>query len=69
MEQEPIRTNEDAVKRINEIDDAIVQILQNESNADDQEYRAKVTEMVQTIKSKGQIFLLMKQRKSFKVRE
>jgi hypothetical protein len=45
MEQEPIRTNEDAVKRINEIDDAIVQILQNESNADDQEYRAKVTEM------------------------
>jgi hypothetical protein len=54
MGQGQFRINEDTVKKINEIDDAIVQILQNESKADDQEYRAKVAEMVQTIKSKGQ---------------
>jgi hypothetical protein len=54
MGQGQFRINEDTVKKINEIDDAIVQILQNESKADDQEYRAKVAEMVQTIKSKSQ---------------
>ena len=53
MGQGQFRINGDTVKTINEIDDAIVQILQNESKADDQEYRAKITEMVQTIKSKG----------------
>jgi hypothetical protein len=42
------------INRINEIDDAIGQILQNASKADDQEYKAKVAEMVQTIRSKGQ---------------
>jgi len=54
MGQGQFRINEDTVKRINEIDDTIVQILQNERKADDQEYRTKITEMVQTIKSKGQ---------------
>jgi len=54
MGQGQFRINEDTIKRINEIDDAIVQILQNESKADDQEYRAKVAEIVQTIKSKSQ---------------
>ena len=54
MGQGQFRINGDTIERINEIDDAIVQILQNESKADDQEYRAKVAEMVQTIKSKGQ---------------
>ena len=54
MGQGQFRINGDTVKTINEIDDAIVQILQNESKADDQEYRAKVAEIVQTIKSKGQ---------------
>ncbi len=54
MGQGQFRINEDTVRRINEIDDAIVQILQNESKSDDLEYRAKITEMVQTIKSKGQ---------------
>ena len=54
MGQGQFRINGDTIKRINEIDDAIVQILQNESKADDQEYRTKVAEIVQTIKSKGQ---------------
>jgi hypothetical protein len=54
MGQGQFRINEDTVKKINEIDDAIVQILQNESKADDQECRAKVAEIVQTIKSKSQ---------------
>jgi hypothetical protein len=54
MGQGQFRINGDTVKTINEIDDAIVQILQNESKADDQEYRTKVAEIVQTIKSKGQ---------------
>jgi hypothetical protein len=54
MGQGQFRINGDTIKRINEIDDAIVQILQNESKADDQEYRAKVAEIVQTIKSEGQ---------------
>ena len=53
MGQGQFEINEDTVKRINEVDDAIVQILQNESKADDQEYRAKITEIVQTIKSEG----------------
>jgi hypothetical protein len=54
MGQGQFRINEDTVKKINEIDDAIVQTLQNESKADDQEYRTKVAEIVQTIKSKGE---------------
>jgi hypothetical protein len=54
MGQGQFRINGDTIKRINGIDDAIVQILQNESKVDDQEYRAKVAEMVQTIKSEGQ---------------
>ncbi|MDQ3840774.1 MAG: hypothetical protein M3297_16090 [Thermoproteota archaeon] len=53
MGQGQFRINEDTVKRINEIDDAIVRILQNKRKGEDQEYRAKITEMVQTIKSKG----------------
>ena len=48
------KINEDIVKRINEIDDAVVQILQNESKSDDQKYRAKITEIVETITSEGQ---------------
>ena len=36
------------------IDDTIVQILQNESKSDDQKYRAKITEIVETITSEGQ---------------
>jgi hypothetical protein len=54
MGQGQFRINGDTIKTINGIDDAIVQILQNESKADDQEYRAKVAEIVQTIKSEGQ---------------
>jgi hypothetical protein len=54
MGQGQFKINEDIVKRINEIDDTIVQILQNESKSDDQNYRAKITEIVETITSKGQ---------------
>jgi hypothetical protein len=54
MGQGQFKINEDVVKRINEIDDTIVQILQNESKSDDQKYRAKITEIVETITSEGQ---------------
>jgi len=54
MGQGQFKINEDIVKKINEIDDAIVQILQNESKADDQEFRTKIAEIVQTITSEGQ---------------
>jgi hypothetical protein len=54
MGQGQFKINEDIVKRINEIDDTIVQILQNESKSDDQNYRAKITEIVETITSEGQ---------------
>ena len=54
MGQGQFKINEDIVKRINEIDDTIVQILQNESKSDDQKYRAKITEIVETITSEGQ---------------
>jgi hypothetical protein len=54
MGQGQFKINEDIVKRINEIDDTIVQILQNESKSDDQKYRAKITDIVETITSKGQ---------------
>jgi hypothetical protein len=53
MGQGQFRINGDTIKRINEIDDAIVQILQNESKADE-EFRTKVTEIVQTITLEGQ---------------
>jgi hypothetical protein len=53
MGQGQFKINEDIVKRINEIDDTIVQILQNESKSDDQNYRTKITEIVETITSKG----------------
>jgi len=54
MGQGQFKINEDIVKRINEVDDTIVQILQNESKSDDQNYRAKITEIVETITSEGQ---------------
>jgi hypothetical protein len=54
MGQGQFKIKEDIVKRINEIDDTIVQILQNESKSDDQNYRAKITEIVETITSEGQ---------------
>jgi hypothetical protein len=54
MGQGQFKINEDIVKRINEMDDTIVQILQNESKSDDQKYRAKITEIVETITSEGQ---------------
>jgi hypothetical protein len=54
MGQGQFKINEDTVKGINKIDNAIVQILQNESKADDQDYRAKITEIIQTITTEGQ---------------
>ena len=54
MGQGQFKVSEDTVKKINEVDDAIVQILQNESKADDQEFRTKITKIVQTITLEGQ---------------
>jgi PspA-Associated protein len=54
MGQGQFKVSEDTVKKINEVDDAIVQILQNESKTDDQEFRTKITKIVQTITSEGQ---------------
>ena len=54
MGQGQFKVGEGTVKKINKVDDAIVQILQNESKADDQEFRTKVTEIVQTITLEGQ---------------
>jgi UDP-N-acetylmuramyl tripeptide synthase len=54
MGQGQYRVNEETVKKINDIDNAIVQILQNADKSDDQEFKAKITRLVQIITSEGQ---------------
>ncbi|MBD0359285.1 MAG: hypothetical protein ICV56_01050 [Nitrososphaeraceae archaeon] len=48
------KVNEETVKKINDIDNAIVQILQNADRSDDQEFKTKIADLVQIIISKGQ---------------
>ncbi len=48
------KVNEEIVKNINDIDNAIVQILQNADKSDDQEFKTKIGNLVQIITSKGQ---------------
>jgi hypothetical protein len=48
------KVNEETIRDINKVDNTIVEILQNKNKADDQEFKIKVTNLVQTIISKGQ---------------
>ena len=48
------KVNEETVKKINDIDNAIVQILQNADRSDDREFKTKIADLVQIIISKGQ---------------
>ena len=48
------KVNEETVKKINDIDNAIVQILQNADRSDDREFKTKIAHLVQIITSKGQ---------------
>jgi hypothetical protein len=48
------RVNKETVRDINKVDNTIVEILENENKADDQEFKTKITNLVQTIISKGQ---------------
>ena len=48
------KVNEETVKKINDIDNAIVQILQNADRSDDREFKTKIGDLVQIIISKGQ---------------
>jgi hypothetical protein len=54
MGQGQYKVNEEIVKNINDIDNAIVQILQNADKSDDQEFKTKIGHLVQIITSKGQ---------------
>ncbi len=54
MGQGQYRVNEEIVKKINDIDNAIVQILQNADKSDDQEFKTKIGHLVQIITSEGQ---------------
>lgn len=54
MGQGQFKVNEETVRDINRVDNTIVEILQNENKADDQEFRTNITKLVQTIVSKGQ---------------
>ena len=54
MGQGQYKVNEETVKKINDIDNAIVQILQNADRSDDQEFKTKIADLVQIIISKGQ---------------
>ena len=53
MGQGQFKVNEETVRDINRVDNTIVEILQNENKADDQEFRTNITKLVQTILSKG----------------
>jgi hypothetical protein len=48
------KVNEETIRDINKVDNTIVEILQNENKADDHEFKTKITNLVQTIISKGQ---------------
>jgi hypothetical protein len=54
MGQGQYKVNEEIVRNINDIDNAIVQILQNADKSDDQEFKTKIGHLVQIITSKGQ---------------
>ncbi len=54
MGQGQYKVNEEIVRNINDIDNAIVQILQNADKSDDQEFKTKIGNLVQIITSKGQ---------------
>lgn len=54
MGQGQFKVSDETVKSINEVDNAIVEILQNENKADDQEFETKISELIKTIVSKGQ---------------
>jgi hypothetical protein len=48
------RVDKETVRDTNKVDNTIVEILENENKADDQEFKTKITKLVQTIISKGQ---------------
>jgi hypothetical protein len=48
------KVNEEIIRDIDKVDNIIVEILQNENRADDQDFKANITQLVQTIMSKGQ---------------
>ena len=48
------KVNKETIRDINKVDNTIVEILQNENKADDHEFKTKITNLVQTIISKGQ---------------
>jgi hypothetical protein len=48
------RIDKETVRDTNKVDNTIVEILENENKADDQEFKTKITKLVQTIISKGQ---------------
>lgn len=48
------KVNEETIRDINKVDNTIVEILQNENKADNQEFKTKIANLVQTIISKGQ---------------
>jgi len=54
MGQGQYKVNEEIVRNINDIDNAIVQILQNADKSDDREFKTKIGHLVQIITSKGQ---------------
>lgn len=48
------KVNEETIRDINKVDNTIVEILQNENKADNQEFKTNIANLVQTIISKGQ---------------
>jgi hypothetical protein len=48
------KINEEIIRDIDKVDNIIVEILQNENRADDQDFKANIAQLVQTIMSKGQ---------------
>lgn len=54
MGRKQFRIDKETVRDTNKVDNTIVEILENENKADDQEFKTKITKLVQTIISKGQ---------------
>lgn len=54
MGRKQFRVDKETVRDTNKVDNTIVEILENENKADDQEFKTKITKLVQTIISKGQ---------------
>lgn len=54
MGRKQFRIDKETVRDTNKVDNTIVEILENENKADAQEFKTKITKLVQTIISKGQ---------------